>query len=189
LTFEPDLARAVAAADVIQENGPERPDVKQELWATIEGAAPSRALFASSSSGIPASPMRQKMREPGRLIVGARRRRDELDRPALGAVAGPFQTFHLGGGPGGLADFLVHLGPALAALWSQLGDPAMDTETVDLPTEQAKYFDGNVAQLAQRRDDAQIELMRALGETPTVASRKPRGFHAAPTPPLPRPTG
>jgi len=70
LTFEPDLARAVAAADVIQENGPERPDVKQELWATIEGAAPSRALFASSSSGIPASPMRQKMREPGRLIVG-----------------------------------------------------------------------------------------------------------------------
>src|SRR5690242_9274034 len=25
------------------------------------------------------------------------------------AVAGPFRTFHLGGGPGGLPDFLVHL--------------------------------------------------------------------------------
>jgi hypothetical protein len=30
-------------------------------------------------------------------------------------VAGPFQTFHLGGGPGGLADFMVHGGP--------VGDP------------------------------------------------------------------
>jgi 3-hydroxyacyl-CoA dehydrogenase len=85
------------------------------------------------------------------------------------AVAGPFQTFHLGGGPGGLADFLAHLGPAMAALWSQLGAPSLDAPTVDLLTEQARHFDGTLIQLATRRDDAEIKLMRALDETPAVA--------------------
>src|SRR4029450_1656792 len=54
-----------------------------------------------------------------------------------GAGAGPFQTFHLGGGPGGLPDFLVHLGPAMEALWAALGDAAFDTETTELLTAQA----------------------------------------------------
>ena len=99
----------------------------------------------------------------------------ELDQVVTGsiglrwAVAGPFQTFHLGGGPGGLADFLVHLGPAMAALWSQLGRPTLDAQTVGLLTEQAKHFDGTVLELAARRDDAQIKLMKALDETPTIA--------------------
>ena len=190
LTFEPDVAKAVAAADVVQENGPERPDVKQALWASIEGGAPAQALFASSSSSIPASVMGEKMREPGRLIVGhpfnpphlvplvevvpskttdaavveravafyrdmgkrpqvlrreipgfvanrlqaalfreavylvaqgvvAEQELDDIVTSSIGlrwAVAGPFRTFHLGGGPGGLADFLVHLGPTMSAL-------------------------------------------------------------------------
>jgi ketoreductase RED1 len=84
------------------------------------------------------------------------------------AVAGPFQTFHLGGGPGGLADFLVHLGPAMAAIWSHLGSPALDGSVVEKLTDQAEHFDGSVAQLALRRDDAQIRLMRALDEIPAV---------------------
>src|SRR5271170_3028337 len=36
LRFEGDLASAVAGADMVQENGPERADVKQQMWAEIE---------------------------------------------------------------------------------------------------------------------------------------------------------
>jgi len=80
------------------------------------------------------------------------------------AVAGPFQTFHLGGGPGGLADFLVHLGSALEALWKTLGQASFDADTVRLLTTQAEDFGGTTAELARRRDEAQIRLMKALDE-------------------------
>jgi ketoreductase RED1 len=75
LGFDPEVASAVAGADVVQENGPERPEVKQQLWSAIEASAPANALLASSSSsssssGIPASVMSQAMRRPGRLIIG-----------------------------------------------------------------------------------------------------------------------
>ena len=81
------------------------------------------------------------------------------------AVAGPFRTFHLGGGPGGLADFLVHLGPAMEALWSQLGAPALDQQTAELLTKGAGDFGGTVAELAAQRDAAEIRLMQALDGT------------------------
>jgi ketoreductase RED1 len=92
---------------------------------------------------------------------------DDIVTSSIGmrwAVAGPFRTFHLGGGPGGLADFLVHLGPAMQALWSQLGTPSLDPQTVDLLTTEAGSFGGTVAELAAQRDDAEIRLMRALDE-------------------------
>jgi len=70
LKFNADVTAAVTAADVVQENGPERADVKQQLWAAIERGAPAHAIFASSSSSIPASVMSTAMREPGRLVIG-----------------------------------------------------------------------------------------------------------------------
>jgi hypothetical protein len=70
LGFDPEVASAAAGADVVQENGPERREVKQQLWSAIEAGAPANALLASSSSGIPASVMGQAMRHPGRLIIG-----------------------------------------------------------------------------------------------------------------------
>lgn len=51
LGFDPEVASAVAGADVVQENGPERREVKQPLWSAIEAGAPANALLASSSSG------------------------------------------------------------------------------------------------------------------------------------------
>jgi ketoreductase RED1 len=89
------------------------------------------------------------------------------------AVAGPFQTFHLGGGPGGLADFLVHLGPAMEALWKILGQPRLDADTTRLLTTQAEHLGGTVAELASRRDQAQIRLMQALGELETAQPQAP----------------
>src|SRR5690349_13708752 len=41
LRFTRDMRRAVADADFVQENGPERPELKVKLFAEIDDAAPS----------------------------------------------------------------------------------------------------------------------------------------------------
>ena len=70
LRFEPDLERAVADADLVQENGPERPEWKQQLWARIENAVPKHALLLSSSSARPATEQGREMKDASRLLVG-----------------------------------------------------------------------------------------------------------------------
>src|SRR6185437_3913624 len=63
LSFEDDLAAAVADADVVQESAPERLELKQQLWAAIEAAAKPGALLASSSSALPAGAIAERMRQ------------------------------------------------------------------------------------------------------------------------------
>ena len=70
LRFEPDLARAVANADVVQENGPERAEWKQELWSRIEQTVPRHALLLSSSSARTATEQARLMKDASRLLVG-----------------------------------------------------------------------------------------------------------------------
>jgi len=70
LRFEADLARAVSDADLVQENGPERVEFKQDLWARIEPHVPAHALLLSSSSAKTATEQSIKMRNPGRLLIG-----------------------------------------------------------------------------------------------------------------------
>ena len=49
------------------------------------------------------------------------------DGPGLRwAVQGAHQTYHTGGGPGGLADYLTHLGPSQERRWATLGTPSLD---------------------------------------------------------------
>src|SRR3979409_2112946 len=52
LKFDSDLTSTVAEAVFIQENGPERVDIKRDLIARIDAAAPANTLIATSSSGI-----------------------------------------------------------------------------------------------------------------------------------------
>jgi 3-hydroxyacyl-CoA dehydrogenase len=52
LTFTPDLPTAVAGADLIQENGPERIDFKKKLYGQLDALLPPDAIIASSSSGL-----------------------------------------------------------------------------------------------------------------------------------------
>ena len=40
LKFTADVAQALAGVDLVQENGPERPDFKMKLFADIDDAAP-----------------------------------------------------------------------------------------------------------------------------------------------------
>src|SRR5699024_6407755 len=50
LSFEPDLAKAVANADFIQENVREREALKQTVIAEIDKHAPAETVIASSTS-------------------------------------------------------------------------------------------------------------------------------------------
>jgi 3-hydroxyacyl-CoA dehydrogenase len=52
LTFTRDLPTAVAGADLIQENGPERLDFKKKLYGQLDELLPPDVIIASSSSGL-----------------------------------------------------------------------------------------------------------------------------------------
>lgn len=70
LRFEADLPSAVREADFVQENGPERLDVKRDLIARIDEGTREDVLIATSSSGILISELQSAARNPGRVLVG-----------------------------------------------------------------------------------------------------------------------
>ena len=70
LRFHPRLEDAVAQADFVQENGPEREDFKADLMRRIDAAAPPHAIVASSSSGLSVSAMQAQCARPERIVLG-----------------------------------------------------------------------------------------------------------------------
>jgi len=70
LKFTSDLEAALADADFVQENAPERPELKVELFADIDQATPPDAIIASSSSGITMSEIQAGCRRPERTVIG-----------------------------------------------------------------------------------------------------------------------
>src|SRR5216683_1066965 len=70
LRFTPDLKEAVADADLVQENGPERKDFKVKLFADMDAAAPKDSIIASSSSGLTMSVMQSACKYPERCVIG-----------------------------------------------------------------------------------------------------------------------
>lgn len=70
LTFTTSMKDALAKADFVQENGPERPDFKIKLYQDMDEAAPPDTILASSSSGITPSVMQSKCKRPERVLVG-----------------------------------------------------------------------------------------------------------------------
>jgi ketoreductase RED1 len=241
LEFADDVEQAVDGARVVQENGPEKLEFKQQLWRRVEKLVDPTALLLSSTSGQPATLQAQEMADGSRLLVGhpfnpphmvplvevvpgertdpaaveeavafyralgkrplvlrkekpgfvANRLQsamfqecvslvaegvvtmedlDEIVTSSIGmrwAVNGPFLTFHLGGGPGGLPHFLKHLGPGMQARWASLGHPQFDEPTVALLTEQVEQAYGELTydELERRRDAGQLAVMRALAAT------------------------
>jgi 3-hydroxyacyl-CoA dehydrogenase len=79
LKFTPAVAQAVADADLVQENGPERIDFKQKLYAQLDELLPPDVIIASSSSGL-------KMSE---IQLGA------ASHPERCVIAHPFNPPHL----------------------------------------------------------------------------------------------
>jgi len=237
VTVSSSLEEAVTGADVVQENGPERLELKKELFARIEKACPPGALLLSSTSGLMPSDMGASMVDPGRVVVGhpfnpphvvplvevvpgarttaetvaaaegfyrslgkapvvlrkeiggfvANRLQsavfreavhlvlsgvvtpEELDRVVTESVgvrwatAGPFESYHLGGGPGGIRHLLEHLGPGMVKRWADLGRPELTPEVIELiaaDTEQ-RFADRSFEQRSAERDAAQLAVIAA----------------------------
>lgn len=242
LTVTADLAAAVAGADLVQESAPEQLELKRELLAAIDAAAPQNVVIASSTSGYGMTEMAVDAASPHRLVVAhpfnppyliplvevvggektdpgvvewtsafyrhvgksvitlarevpgfvANRLQEALWREALHMVAngeatveeidasitegpglrwafhGPMLTFHLAGGPGGMAHMLDHFGPSLLAPWTRLAAPELTQELRDRVVEGCEEEAGtrSIADLVRERDRALVDVLRALGKVP-----------------------
>jgi 3-hydroxyacyl-CoA dehydrogenase len=70
LSFTPVLEQAVQGADLVQENGPERIDFKQKLYAQLDQLLAPDAIIASSSSGLTMSEIQKgAATHPERCVI------------------------------------------------------------------------------------------------------------------------
>src|SRR6266478_4726424 len=70
LTFGTDISKILSGVDFVQENGPERLDIKRDLIAHIDAAIPDHAIIATSSSGILISSIQDAAKHPERVVLG-----------------------------------------------------------------------------------------------------------------------
>jgi 3-hydroxyacyl-CoA dehydrogenase len=70
ITFSRDLEAAIASADFVQENAPEREDLKRSLLARASRACGPEVVIASSTSGLLPSRLQADMTGPERFVVG-----------------------------------------------------------------------------------------------------------------------
>jgi carnitine 3-dehydrogenase len=71
LRFTADVEDAVAEAQLVQESGPERAELKQALFARLDAAAGPEVVLASSSSGLlPTTIQDACEHRPQRVLVG-----------------------------------------------------------------------------------------------------------------------
>lgn len=70
LTFFAHPEAAVADADFVQENAPEREAIKQDVLARIDAVLPPEIVIASSSSGLLISRLQAACRHPERVVIG-----------------------------------------------------------------------------------------------------------------------
>jgi 3-hydroxyacyl-CoA dehydrogenase len=70
LSFTADFQKALADADLVQENAPERKDFKIKLFSDMDAASPSDSIIASSSSGLTMSVMQSACKHPDRCVIG-----------------------------------------------------------------------------------------------------------------------
>src|ERR1700726_2212479 len=71
LKFTAAVAQAVANADLVQENGPERIDFKKKLYGQLDKLLPPDVIIASSSSGLTMSEIQSGCAaHPERCVIG-----------------------------------------------------------------------------------------------------------------------
>lgn len=82
------------------------------------------------------------------------------------AIMGPHMTYHLGGGQGGIAHYLAHLGPSQVARWAALGNPGLGPEVqariVEGVTEEASGR--SISDLEEERDRMLLGILRLRNE-------------------------
>ena len=70
LKFAASMQEALADADFVQENGPERPDFKAKLFADMDDATPPDSILASSSSSLTMDVIQSLCKRPERCVIG-----------------------------------------------------------------------------------------------------------------------
>ena len=79
------------------------------------------------------------------------------------ALQGPWLTYHLGGGSGGIAAYLEHLGDTHPARWAELGEPELSERVREMIVDQVLAAYGNRPVQAWSGDrDRQLETLLAL---------------------------
>ncbi|QHE50748.1 3-hydroxyacyl-CoA dehydrogenase NAD-binding domain-containing protein [Pontibacillus sp. HMF3514] len=240
LTFEKDLAKAVAGADFIQENVPEVEELKQTVLQNIDQHAKSDAVIGSSTSGIMPSELQANLQHPERFVVAhpfhpvyilplvevvpgkattkenvekaqgffeglnmkallvrheieghiADRLIEAIWRESLHIVNegiatteevdqafiygagqryaqyGPFLTFHLAGGEGGMRHMLKQFGPALKKPWTKLEAPELTDELYDKVVSGCEQQAGDLSmsELDQNRNEFLVRLLDLVKE-------------------------
>ncbi|AVG40634.1 3-hydroxyacyl-CoA dehydrogenase NAD-binding domain-containing protein [Achromobacter insolitus] len=238
LRFEPELEAALAGADFVQENAPEREDFKTSLFARMDAVLPPHVIVASSSSGLIMSRLQSQCRHASRFVIGhpfnpphliplvevvggeqtsadtidrciafyrslgkypirlnkevpghiANRLQAALWREAIHLAAenvasvadidaavsqgpglrwalfGPHMTFNLGGGAGGLANFMDHLLGPVQTWWDDLGAPDVTPELQQrlIAGVNAEAGTRSIADLVQARDAQLTALLKTL---------------------------
>lgn len=141
-------------------------------WFVSLGKAPIRVI--REARGHVANRMSSALwREAVHIVAEGIASVEDVDRairfgPGLRwAVDGPHMLYHLGGGEGGMADYLAHLGPAQEARWAELGAPVLDGRTRELLVAGVTDEAGSrsIADLASARDRRLIAVLQALDET------------------------
>ena len=97
---------------------------------------------------------------------------DELDKIVTSSLGirwvsgGPFLSFHLGGGEGGISHFLEHLAPAMETLWKQqLANPvSFDDKTKKRIVEQISkaYGIDKIDTLNENMSEKEINIIKTL---------------------------
>jgi ketoreductase RED1 len=108
-------------------------------------------------------------RESVHLVLSGVVSPEELDRVVTESVgvrwatAGPFESYHLGGGPDGIRHLLEHLGPGMVKRWKDLGQPELTDEVVDrISSDTEERFAGrSYEQRMADRDQAQLAVLAA----------------------------
>lgn len=68
--FTTNMPIALSGVEFVQECGPERLDLKQDLLAAIESCIADDVIIASSSSALKVSDMQARCRQPERIVLG-----------------------------------------------------------------------------------------------------------------------
>lgn len=88
------------------------------------------------------------------------------------AVMGPFLTYHLAGGAGGMEAFMTQFAPMQKKLWAELGNPEIGpAEQQAITAAMAEAVDGKaVTAFAAERDQTILTLLAARVPIPTSAT-------------------
>lgn len=243
LAFRTDPQAAAADADFVQENAPERLEIKLPLLETLDQALPADRVIASSTSSFRPSVLQVAAKcHPERILVGhpfnpphlvplvevvggpegshdavdwllafyrrigktaikvekeitghiANRLQVALLREALylvqegvasvgdvdraiadgpglrWAMMGPFMTFNLGGGPGGIRHYLDQFAPVMRDWFPELGTPELDKALEERVVEgvEEAMAGKSLDELTHWRDETFLQLLEAVRPAP-----------------------